>query len=65
MNNLENVIKFFDTDVVIPDYIDKSKLTQGVSLKTVLRIGRNWKEHPDKINQEEYKLLTDHFGGIS
>lgn len=60
LNNLENVIKFFDTDVVIPDYIDKSKLTQGVSLKTVLRIGRNWKEHPDKINQEDYKLLADH-----
>lgn len=60
LNKLDDVIKYFDMDVIIPDYIDRSKLTQGISLKTVLRIGRNWKDHPDKINQEEYKLLADH-----
>lgn len=59
MHQLEEVLDYFGKEVEIPNYIDSTKLNEGISLIRVLRIGRNWEGHPDKINQEDYKLLAD------
>ena len=58
--DLWNDIQTFTENKVIPPTNLQFQITDKLSLRDVIRIARNHKAHPDKINQENYLLLAEY-----